>query len=566
MCCPARFHGRSVDPVTEVARRPSGASAPAAFAAELQTFEAVLSAELEQAGLPSDDVLVEIRERTVLLKNLDGALGRLDEAQRERSYYISKMIAAAAVGLFDAAPNYLWNETIGELRRCVEGYDLAYFFDVAVQSPERRKHLSSAEDLTKVDDQELLRAAREIGLLSDVGHRELDQIRYMRNYASAAHPNQVELTGLQLAMWLETCIRQVITLPVDTVTAQTGRLLGNLRTQQLSASTVTATTASFEDLPEDRADALAAGLFGLYTDPKRTALVADNVRLVWPELWPFVGDDARYGFGTRIGRFQAIADLGCGRGGPGTHRRGRRRRGLPARAGQGGGDGPRARRADVRPPRVEQLLQRAGAGATGRQPRGRERRRPRGGRSQVRPDVGRGLPWQRQRDRVLGGRCLPDAASTAQRTAGPPGPAGVHGTDHLEPAEHQARTGAVAGSAGHHRAQADPVVRQGPASGSPRLHRSSRSAQAGQPDQRARGAQESSSPTPPVATDAGLKRGRRRRLLVPPGDRRAIAALLETARLAAGGPAIRGCVDATGRHSEDARAVTGRIERPAGPG
>ena len=110
-------------------------------------------------------------------------------------------------------------------------------------------------------------------------------------------------------MWLETCIRQVITLPLDTVTAQTGRLLGNLRTQQLSASTVTATTAFFEDLPEDRADALAAGLLGLYTDPKRTALVADNVRLVWPELWPFVGDDARYGFGTRIGRFQANADL-----------------------------------------------------------------------------------------------------------------------------------------------------------------------------------------------------------------------------------------------------------------
>lgn len=284
--------------------------APAtSFAAELQTFEAVLTAELDAAGLPTDDVLVEVHERSVLLKNLDGALGRLDDAQRERSYYISKMIAAAAVGLFDASLNYLWNETIGELRRRVEGYDLAYFFDVAVQSPERRKHLSSAEDLVKVDDQELLRAAREIGLLSDVGHRELDQIRYMRNYASAAHPNQVELTGLQLAMWLETCIRQVITLPLDTVTAQTGRLLGNLRTQQLSASSVTATTAFFEDLPEDRADALAAGLFGLYTDAKRTALVADNVRLVWPELWPFVGDDARYGFGTRIGRFQANADV-----------------------------------------------------------------------------------------------------------------------------------------------------------------------------------------------------------------------------------------------------------------
>lgn len=301
---------RTVPAVTDIVRRRQAApAAPTTFAAELQTFEEVLTAELDLVGLPSDDVLVGLDQRAVLLKNLDGALGRLDETQLERSYYISKMIAAAAVGLFDAALNYLWNETVGELRRRVENYDLAYFFDVAVQSPERRKHLSTADDLTKVDDQELLRAAREIGLLSDVGHRELDQIRYMRNYASAAHPNQVELTGLQLAMWLETCIRQVITLPVDTITAQTGRLLGNLRTQQLDTGTVAATTAFFDDLPEDRADALGAGLFGLYTDPKRTALVADNVRLVWPELWPYLSDDARYAFGTRIGRFQANADL-----------------------------------------------------------------------------------------------------------------------------------------------------------------------------------------------------------------------------------------------------------------
>jgi hypothetical protein len=38
----------------------------------------------------------------------------------------------------------------------------------------------------------------------------------------------VELTGMQLAAWLETCVRQVITLPYDTVTAETGRLLGRV--------------------------------------------------------------------------------------------------------------------------------------------------------------------------------------------------------------------------------------------------------------------------------------------------------------------------------------------------
>ncbi|MDQ1747608.1 MAG: hypothetical protein QOD07_1871 [Frankiaceae bacterium] len=295
--------------MTELERR-SGTAPDVTFAAELNTFEIVLSGELHTAGLPSEGILVEVRERTRLLGNLDGVLDRLDNDQRGRSFYISKMIAAAAVGLFDAALNYLWNETVGELRRRVAGYDLTYFFDVAVHSPDRRKHLSTVDDLPKVDDQDLLRAAREMGLLSDVGYRELDHIRYMRNYASAAHPNQVQLTGLQLASWLETCIREVITLPLDTVTAETGRLLRNLRIEQLDSTSVAATTAFFEDLPDDRADALAAGLFGLYTDPKRTPLIGDNVRIVWPELWPYVSDDARYGFGTRMARFQANADLG----------------------------------------------------------------------------------------------------------------------------------------------------------------------------------------------------------------------------------------------------------------
>jgi hypothetical protein len=294
--------------MSEIARRPDGPATISTFAAELRTFELVLTQELEGAGLPSADVLVAVVERTRLLGNLESALDRLDDGQRARSYYISKLIAAAAVGLFDAALNYLWNETVGELRRRVAGYDLAYFFDVAVQSPERRRHLATAEDLRNIDDQELLRAAREIGLLSDVGHRQLDHVRYMRNYASAAHPNQVELTGLQLASWLESCIREVITLPMDTVTAETGRLLRNLRLEQFDQATLESATAFFDDLPDDRADALAVGLFGLYTDPKRTPVVADNVRVVWPELWPFVGDDARYSFGTRIARFQANAD------------------------------------------------------------------------------------------------------------------------------------------------------------------------------------------------------------------------------------------------------------------
>ena len=129
--------------------------------------------------------------------------------------------------------NYLWDETISELRRRVVGYDLEYFFNIAVSSPDRRKQLKSEADLVRVDDFDLIRATNEIGLVSDVGYKQLDLIRYMRNFASAAHPNQNEIGPMQLLGWVETCIREVITLPESTVVAETKRLLYNVRTKKL---------------------------------------------------------------------------------------------------------------------------------------------------------------------------------------------------------------------------------------------------------------------------------------------------------------------------------------------
>jgi hypothetical protein len=297
--------------VSDLERRtsatPEGQATAADVVADLQRFEATILDQLDAVGLPTDGVLVDLDERHMLLSSVGGALRRLPDGDRDRSTYVSKMIVAGAVGLFDAALNYLWDETVNELRRRVAGYDIAYFYDIAIQG-DMRKHFQGAEDLPRVQDADLLRASREIGLLSDVGFAQVDHVRYMRNHASAAHPNQVALTGLQLAAWLETCIRQVITLPQDPITATTGRLLGNIKRERLDAEQVASTSAFFEDLPPDRADTLAAGLFGLYVDPKRTAIVADNVRLLWTELWDFVSDDARYGFGTRYGRFQANAE------------------------------------------------------------------------------------------------------------------------------------------------------------------------------------------------------------------------------------------------------------------
>ncbi|MDQ0093070.1 hypothetical protein [Paeniglutamicibacter psychrophenolicus] len=276
--------------------------------AQLQQFETALLGHLEDLGLPSDGILVGIPQRAAVLSNLPTALSALEGDERDQAMYISKMIAAASAGLFDAALNYLWDETVGVLRQRVETYDLGYFFDVAVPSPDRRKYLSKPEDLAQVADVDLLRATKEMGLLSDVGHHQLDGIRYMRNHASAAHPNQIEISGLQLVSWLETCIRQVIMAPPDEVAAEVGRLLKNIKERRLTDLEAGSTAIFFSNLVPDRADSISSGLFGLYSDPNVAAHTADNVRDLWPPIWQYISDDARYRFGTLIARHVANAD------------------------------------------------------------------------------------------------------------------------------------------------------------------------------------------------------------------------------------------------------------------
>jgi hypothetical protein len=261
-----------------------------------------------QHGLPVTDVLVGYQDRGRFIRGFPDAIDSLPLDQRGRALYLSKCLAAVAAGLFDAALNYLWDETISELRRRVARYDLRYFFDLAVKAPERRKGLSSEADLVKVTDQELVNAAKEIGLISDVGAEQLDLIRYMRNYASAAHPNQNSLGAMQLLGWVETCIKEVITLPESPLVADIRKLLGNVRSGPITPASLREASAFFEGLGPEHADSLAAGLFGMFVDPTSAVHLRDNVLTLLPALWPEISDDQKVEFGAKYARYAANAD------------------------------------------------------------------------------------------------------------------------------------------------------------------------------------------------------------------------------------------------------------------
>lgn len=260
-------------------------------------------------GFPTDGVLVAVSERRRVIMNLPEVVDNLPAQRRTEAMYISKFVAACAGGLFDAALNYLWDETVVNLRVKVVRFDLAYFYASAVESEDQRKSYKTEDDLVKLDDWALIRGCRQIGILSEIGFKHLDYIRDMRNWASAAHPNHTELTGLQLSAWLETCIREVLNKEPEGPGVEVRTLLFNLRNESLTPADIPSIEAALQRLPAEICKSFLRTIFGMFVDPKVESEVKDNVRLVSQAAWGVSPEDARYEVGLRFATYSANGDV-----------------------------------------------------------------------------------------------------------------------------------------------------------------------------------------------------------------------------------------------------------------
>lgn len=271
---------------------------------QLREFEVGLVGFLEQHNLPSEGIFVDVPERINVFKNLEGVIAQIDEKEKQQSLYLSKFIAGVASGLFDAALNYLWDETILQIRKRVVQYDLEYFYDNAV-SGDKRNRLKDESDLVKVDDYDLIRGAKEIGLISELGFKHLEYINYMRNWASAAHPNQNELRGLQLISWLETCVQEVISLPISNQTIQIKQLLAGIKNTSISEKEAQEIAVFFTNLTQEQVNNLVSGFYGIYTKSDTDSQTLQNINRLLPLIWNRVDEDTKNTFGLKYGNFVA---------------------------------------------------------------------------------------------------------------------------------------------------------------------------------------------------------------------------------------------------------------------
>lgn len=286
-----------------------GSDSTARVESSVDSFSTGLQNYLEELKLPSENILVAKEERIDVIGNLPRVVSRLSDEQKQDSMYISKFVAACGAGLFDAALNFLWNETVLNLRKKVVRFDLDYFLDSIITDARRRESFKSEDDLKKLDEWELIKGCKDTGIITEIGYKHLDYIRDMRNYASAAHPNHNDLDGYQLISWLQTCIKEVLGKEPSGPVLEVKRLLNNLRKNELSKEDIPPIISNIERLPVELVDSTIRAAFGMYTDPKLDAKVRNNLKLVASSFWDNCSEESKNNLALKYAVFSANADI-----------------------------------------------------------------------------------------------------------------------------------------------------------------------------------------------------------------------------------------------------------------
>ncbi|WP_449101977.1 hypothetical protein [Pseudomonas extremaustralis] len=149
---------------------------------------------LESLGLPKENILAVPAERQVIQENFPRFVMSLPPELKRDSRYLSKFAAASAIGLFDAALNYVWNEVVLNLRKKTIIYGLELFFDAAVGG-KFRDLFSSEADLSGLKDKVLLDSCHKLELISETIYKKLTHILIMRNDIGASHPNDANINA-----------------------------------------------------------------------------------------------------------------------------------------------------------------------------------------------------------------------------------------------------------------------------------------------------------------------------------------------------------------------------------
>lgn len=260
----------------------------------------VFQSFLKTLNLPSENIIADTSQRETVMTNLPTLLSTISNKNKSNANYLSKFVAASAIGLFDAALNYIWNEVIINLRNKISYNGLDTFYDNAVGN-KRRNEYSNKDDLSGIKDKTLLDTCRKLEWISDIVYRKLCYILDMRNQIGASHPNVSIINAYELLSWLEICVKEVINEKPSNSAIQAKNIIENIKVlkEEIPDDTIKSLETSFKDLSTNTASTLLVTLFGIYVSSDTPTIVRNNILLVSSKLWTYVLESTKYDLGTK---------------------------------------------------------------------------------------------------------------------------------------------------------------------------------------------------------------------------------------------------------------------------
>lgn len=268
---------------------------------DLAVDTSTFSTYLESLGLPTQNIIASSDQRRVVAQNLPSFIAALPPGERQNARYLSKFLGATAIGLFDAALNYIWNEVVLNLRKKAVVYGVDLFFDAAVGG-KTREFYKTEDDLSGLKDSVLLDTCRKLELISDIVYRKLDHVLTMRNQVAASHPNVESIGGFELLGWLETCVKDVLQDPISESAIRIKALVENLKaaTVIVDQNSVVRFSQEIKNLSLPHANNLLISLFGIYVASSTAQNLRKNIALLAPAIFSSAAEGTRNRIGIMI--------------------------------------------------------------------------------------------------------------------------------------------------------------------------------------------------------------------------------------------------------------------------
>lgn len=267
----------------------------------LPTDTTKFEAYLAYLGLPTENIIAALPERKIIENNLPTFIESLPVEIKRDARYLSKFVAGATIGLFDASLNYIWNEVVLNLREKVVVYGIDMFFDAAVGGG-RRELYSTQDDLAGLKDNTLINTCRKLELISDIVYTKLNHILTMRNDIGASHPNAYSINAFELLGWLQTCVQDILNDTPSTSAIQIKSFIENLKksTVVLDSATIKSMERPLNELSLQNTDNLLNSIFGIYTSNSTGNVVRKNIALFAQHIWNKSTDNVKYKLGITI--------------------------------------------------------------------------------------------------------------------------------------------------------------------------------------------------------------------------------------------------------------------------